>query len=193
MSDNNYNSIEKLIETLLFQSRWLLAPLYIGLAGALLVLMMKFVEKFIKLTYQMFELSSTDLVLQILGLIDVVLIANLLLIIIFSGYENFVSKIDAIQGHVDRPDWMGKVDYTGLKIKLIGSIVAISSIELLKAFINTEHASSPTEFERLKWLVLIHLTFVIAGVLFAIMERILHPPHVHHHSSSHNQAHESTH
>lgn len=180
MSDKHL-SIERFIETLIFQSRWLLAPLYVGLIGTLLILMMKFIEKFIKLSMGLFQLSSTDLILQILGLIDVVLIANLLLIIIFSGYENFVSKIDAIQGHVDRPDWMGKVDYTGLKIKVIGSIVAISSIELLKAFLNVKELSQM----ELMWLVVIHLTFVVAGVLFALMERILHPPHHHSGKVSH--------
>ena len=175
MSSGNHPSIERLIETLIFQSRWLLAPLYIGLIGTLLILVVKFTEKFVKLAIGVFHYPGPELILQILGLIDVVLIANLLLIIIFSGYENFVSKIDAVQGHVDRPDWMGKVDYTGLKIKVIGSIVAISSIELLKVFLNIEAISE----KQLMWAVIIHLTFILAGVLFAIMERVLHPPHRH--------------
>jgi uncharacterized protein (TIGR00645 family) len=92
-----------------------------------------------------------------------------------------VSKIDMIEGHVDRPDWMGKIDYTALKLKVIGSIVAISSIELLKVFISIQASISPSEkkvdLTIVKWLVIIHLTFVISGVLFALMERILHPPH----------------
>ncbi|OQW91945.1 MAG: hypothetical protein BWK78_03115 [Thiotrichaceae bacterium IS1] len=167
--------IEGVIETVIFQSRWLLAPLYLGLVGTLLILMVKFIEKLTKLAMITFSASSTELIIHVLGLIDVVLIANLLLIIIFSGYENFVSKIDAVKGHVDRPDWMGKVDYTALKLKVIGSIVAISSIELLKVFINIHNIP---QYDAM-WQVIIHLTFVVSGVLFALMERILHPPHAH--------------
>lgn len=168
--------IEKAIETTLFRSRWLLAPLYLGLVAALVLLVIKFAEKFVKIIFSILDLSSTQLLLDILGLIDIVLIANLLLIIIFSGYENFVSKIDAVEGHVDRPGWMGKVDYTALKLKVIGSIVAISSIELLRVFIKIYEKDIHIPTQDVKWLVLIHLTFVISGVLFAIMERILHPP-----------------
>ena len=180
--------LEKWIETSLFNSRWLLAPLYIGLVGALFLLLIKFVQKFVKIVSMVLISDSTGLLLDLLGLIDIVLIANLLLIIIFSGYENFVSKIDAIEGHIDRPDWMGKIDYTALKLKVIGSIVAISSIELLKAFIslaeiNTTLANKinadKINIDHVKWLVIVHLTFVISGVLFAVMERILHPPHSH--------------
>jgi len=178
--------LEKLIETLLFRSRWLLAPFYIGLVGALIILLIKFIKKFVFIIIpSVGSASSTELILNILGLIDIVLIANLLLIIIFSGYENFVSKIDAVKDHVDRPEWMGKVDYAGLKIKVIGSIVAISSIELLKVFISiSEHDPSLLEGKVLWevdvfWLVIIHLCFVISGVLFAVMERIMHPPHAH--------------
>ena len=169
--------LEKWIETSLFNSRWLLAPLYIGLVGALFLLLVKFVQKFVKIVPTVLTSNSTELLLQLLGLIDIVLIANLLLIIIFSGYENFVSKIDAVEGHIDRPDWMGKIDYTALKLKVIGSIVAISSIELLKAFISLYAGEIDTN--KVKWLVIVHLTFVISGVLFAVMERILHPPHSH--------------
>ncbi len=173
--------IEGVIETVIFQSRWLLAPLYLGLVGTLLVLMIKFIQKFVKMIFITLDASGTELVLQVLGLIDIVLIANLLLIIIFSGYENFVSKIDAVKGHVDRPDWMGKIDYTALKLKVIGSIVAISSIELLKVFINIHDTP---QYDAM-WQVIIHLTFVVSGVLFALMERILHPPHLAHaHSKS---------
>jgi len=166
--------IEGVIETVIFQSRWLLAPLYLGLVCTLLVLMVKFIDKLFKLAMITFSASSTELIIHVLGLIDVVLIANLLLIIIFSGYENFVSKIDAVKGHIDRPDWMGKVDYTALKLKVIGSIVAISSIELLKVFINIHNIPQSDAM----WQVIIHLTFVVSGVLFALMERILHPPHL---------------
>jgi uncharacterized protein (TIGR00645 family) len=176
--------IEKFIETLLFRSRWILAPFYLGLVAALIVLLFMFGKKFVFVLIPSVSASSTDLILSILGLIDLVLIANLLLIIIFSGYENFVSKIDMVKNHVDRPEWMGKVDFAGLKIKVIGSIVAISSIELLKIFIyiserKPEFIGDSLWEAHTFWLIMLHLTFVISGVLFALMERIMHPPHAH--------------
>ncbi|HHB92014.1 MAG TPA: TIGR00645 family protein [Thioploca sp.] len=176
--------IENFIETVLFGSRWLLAPFYIGLVGALVILLVKFVAKFLYIIPNIADASGTELILNILGLIDIVLIANLLLMIILSGYENFVSKIDAIKGHVDRPEWMGKVDYAGLKLKVISSIVAISSIELLKVFIhiseegdkNLYTGNSLWEME-VFWLIILHLTFVFSGLVFALTEKNMHHPH----------------
>jgi len=169
--------IERLLESLVFKSRWLLAPLYLGLIGALLLLLIKFAEKLFTMIPGILSASGTELLLDILGLVDLVLIANLLLMIIFSGYENFVSKIDVVQGHVDRPDWMGKVDYSALKLKVIGSIVAISSIELLKVFISIYEKDLAVPKDDVLWLVVIHLTFVISGVFLALTERLLHPHH----------------
>ena len=176
--------IENLIEAVLFGSRWLLAPFYIGLVGALVILLVKFVKKFIYIIPTIGSASSTELILSILGLIDIVLIANLLLMIILSGYENFVSKIDAIQDHVDRPEWMGKVDYAGLKLKVISSIVAISSIELLKVFIHISEEGDRSLFAgnslweiEVFWLIVLHLTFVLSGLIFAYTEKTMHPPH----------------
>lgn len=175
----HFPPLEELIETTLFRSRWILAPLYVGLVGALIILVVKFLQKFVTLALITFSSEGTELVLGVLGLVDIVLIANLLVIIIFSGYENFVSKIDAIQGHVDRPDWMGTIDYSGLKLKVIGSLVAISAIELLKAFLNVDKM----DHIDMMWLVIIHLTFVISGVGFALMEKILHSGHAASHSA----------
>jgi len=188
------DKIEGLLETLIFQSRWLLAPLYVGLIIALVLLVGKFGMKLFQVTLHMPEESYTDLILDILGLIDIVLVANLLLIIIFSGYESFVSKIDMIQGHVDRPDWMGKIDYSALKLKVIGSIVAISSIELLKVFIKVfNHPDKVAElpYETVMWLILLHLTFVVSGLLFALMERFTphHTPSDKHHPASEEKSH----
>ncbi|EIJ42736.1 TIGR00645 family protein [Beggiatoa alba B18LD] len=165
--------IEKQIERVIFGSRWLLAPFYIGLVATLVVLLVKFLFKFVEMLFSIWSMEGTALVLPILGLVDLVLVSNLLILIIFSGYENFVSKIDEAKTHDDRPDWMGNVDYGSLKIKVIGSIVAISSIDLLKAFFAIEHYDK----EDLMWLVIVHLTFVISGVLFAVMERLSHPAH----------------
>ena len=161
-------SIETLIEKSLFGARWLLAPLYLGLAFSLIPLCLKFVERLINVLDALRTSDIHDVTLQILELLDITLLGNLIVIIIFSDYENFVSKIGVAKYAVDRPSWMGKVDYSGLKIKLIGSLVAISVIELLKDFMNPEKLSPEIE----RWRIGIHLTFVISGVLFALMDFI---------------------
>ena len=125
--------VEHLLEVVMFRSRWFLAPMYIGLVGGLLLMLVKFVQEFIHIFEHIVDTPEKEVVLSILGLVDITLVANLLIMVIFSGYENFVSKID-VATHEDRPSWMGHVDYSGLKLKLIGSIVAISAIDLLKAF-----------------------------------------------------------
>jgi len=160
--------LEKYFEKFLFTSRWILAPFYVGLMAGVLILLVKFAKSLFETFGGLFAgtLSESGIVLSILTLVDITLLANLLIIIIFSGYESFVSKIE-ITDHEDRPDWMGKVGFSTLKIKLIGSIVAISAIELLKAFVNMEDYTT----EQIKWKVYIHLTFVVSGVLFAVMDR----------------------
>ena len=159
---------EGITEILLFGGRWLLAPLYIGLALSLIGLVVKFVEAFITMLGSLDDSSLHTTTLDILELLDITLLGNLIVIVIFSGYENFVSKINIAEDSVDRPSWMGKVDYSGLKIKLIGSLVAISVIELLKDFMEKDTIDPSTE----KWRIAIHLTFVASGVLFAIMDYI---------------------
>jgi uncharacterized protein (TIGR00645 family) len=170
--------IEHALEVLIFNSRWLLAPFYLGLVGGVLILFIKFGQEFVHLVPHVMSAPESDIILMILTLVDMSLVANLLLIIIFSGYENFVSKIDTA-GHEDRPDWMGKVDFSGLKIKVIASIVAISAIELLKAFVNVSNIGTPgtpgtwmIEDKQLAWKVGIHSTLVLSGVLFAHMDKI---------------------
>lgn len=159
--------IEHALEVLMFNSRWLLAPFYLGLVVAVAMLLVKFTQEFLHVLFHLFTSSESEVVLAILTLVDMSLVANLLLIIIFSGYENFVSKIDTA-GHEDRPEWMGKVDFSGLKVKLIASIVAISAIELLKSFVNV----AAIEDRQLMWKVGIHVTLIVSGVLFAVMDRI---------------------
>jgi uncharacterized protein (TIGR00645 family) len=158
--------IEKFLETLLFASRWLLAPLYLGLVAAIVILLWYFGIEFMHLI-GMVSSGDGSVVVGVLALVDLVLVANLLIIIIFAGYENFVSKIH-VGNHEDRPDWMGHVDFADLKMKLIGSIIAISGIELLKAFM----AAGAYTNEQMAWKVGIHLTFVITGVMFAITDRL---------------------
>lgn len=159
--------VEKFLEQSMYKSRWLLAPFYIGIIAANALLLIKFVKEFIKLIPVVIEGEGGQVMAGILSLIDIVLVANLIVIIVFAGYETFVSKIDT-QGHEDRPDWMGKVGFSDLKMKVIGSIVAISAIELLKSFVNLSAVSN----EQLAWKVGIHLTFVLSGIGFAVMDRI---------------------
>lgn len=157
----------------MFGSRWLLAPLYVGLVLSIILLLIKFAKEFYFLAGGIMTAESGDVIIGILSLIDITLIANLLIIIVYAGYENFVSKMHT-GDHEDRPDWMGHVDFSDLKIKVIGSIAAISAIELLKAFMNAEGLTNT----QLGWKVGIHLTFVASGVLFALMDR-LNPKHLH--------------
>ncbi|MBI3575889.1 MAG: TIGR00645 family protein [Gammaproteobacteria bacterium] len=159
--------IEHALEVVIFNSRWLLAPFYIGLVVGILMLLVKFLQEFLHILPHIFDSSESEVILAILTLVDMSLVANLLIIIIFSGYENFVSKIDT-GGHEDRPEWMGKVDFSGLKVKLIASIVAISAIELLKAFVNVSAYTT----EQLSWKVGIHAVLISSGVLFALMDKI---------------------
>lgn len=160
--------VEAVLESWIFRARWLLAPFFVGLLIAIVAVLYKFVKQLWALLAAAFGNGTDELIIaNILTLVDSALIAALLLIIGFSGYENFVSKI-ATGEHEDRPAWMGKVGFSDLKIKLMGAIVAISAVELLKAFINVENMSN-TE---LAWRVGIHMTFVVSGVLFAITDRI---------------------
>ena len=167
------NKFETTLERWVFASRWLLAPFFIGLLLAIAAQLVKFEQAFWRLAsgVVMQTLSENDLIIDILTLVDGALVGALLLIIGFSGYENFVSKI-GVGDHEDRPAWMGKVGFSDLKIKLIGSIVAISGIELLKAFVNMAALSGTQLHEQLGWKVGIHLTFVVSGVLLALMDRL---------------------
>ncbi len=159
--------MERAIERLLFASRWLMAPMYVGLVGALLILLYSFMVELVHFATTVPQMKVDDAVLGVLALIDLSLAGNLLLIVIFSGYENFVSRMDNAH-HEDRPDWQDEVDFSGLKLKLVASIVAISGIHLLKVFMDVEKYD-PAKVE---WMVIIHLVFVVSGVLLAAMDWI---------------------
>ena len=159
---------ESFVEKIIFGGRWILAPLYVGLLLSLLPLLYRFFLEFVGLIQISSSSDMHHITLKILELLDTVLLGNLIIIIIFAGYENFVSKINVAEKSEDRPHWMGRVDYSGLKIKLIGSLVAISVIELLKDFMQEGAFDSKREM----WRIGIHLTFVVSGVLFAVMDFI---------------------
>lgn len=165
--------VEHGLEGLIYASRWLMAPLYLGLAGALAILVITFFRELVVAIPGLYEMEEKEIILLVLSLIDISLAGNLVLIILFSGYENFVSKIEAAHDDVDRPEWMGTLDFSGLKIKLVASIVAISAIHLLKIFMNLD-SYSPSSIQ---WYVTIHLTFVGSGIGFAVMDWIEEKAH----------------
>jgi uncharacterized protein (TIGR00645 family) len=158
--------IENILEGTLFQSRWLLAPFYIGLVIGLFGLLIHFIRQLVEFILHLPGATESDVILGILALIDVVLVGNLVLIVIFSGYENFVSRFD-VESH-DRPEWMTKVDFGGLKMKLLSSIVAISAIQVLKAFMNVQSYDD----KKLWWMAGIHLVFLCSMLVAAISDRI---------------------
>ena len=173
------------LENLLFQARWILSPLYVGLVFALIALIYRFILEFIHLIQHLGEKDPHVFTLDLLALLDLTLIGNLILIVILAGYENFVSKINT-KGHEDRPEWMGQVDFSSLKIKVIASIVAISAIELLKSFVNLSillktGGDTPAIWseadQAIAWKVGIHVGLVITGLLFAYMDSISERTH----------------
>jgi uncharacterized protein (TIGR00645 family) len=161
---------EVLIEKIIFRSRWILAGFYLLLVATLFLVAIKFVKEFAHFAMIFWDATEAEFVTGVLEIVDKTLLGNLLILIIFSGYENFVSVIGAAKNSTDRPKWMGGVDFAGLKLKLIGSIVALSGINLLAAFLEI----STTNKENLGWMVGIHLTFVVTGLIFALSERYMH-------------------
>jgi len=172
MSDpkTSVGRVEHILEQLLFSARWLLAPFYLGLALSLVVLLIKFVMELGHLALHAFTISESDTILGILTLVDLALTGSLLIIVIFSGYENFVSKIDH-SSHKDWPEWMGTIDFSALKLKMLSSIVAISAVQLLKQFMSLTTVTPENE-RLLFWLVVIHVVFVVSSVLLSLSDRI---------------------
>ncbi len=162
--------IETWLERGLFASRWLMAPFYVGLAAGLAVLLVVFVQELVhEVPLVVQGAKPDDAIVLALSLIDLSLGGNLVLIVVLSGYENFVSKIDTAD-HTDRPEWMGTLDFTGLKMKLIASIIAISAVALLRAFMDLAEPGAAPDHAKLGWLVGLHLTFVVSGVMMAVMD-----------------------
>lgn len=154
-------------ETALFNSRWLLAPFYVGLVVSLVVLFVKFIRVLWTLLLEMPLAGSTHTIHGVLSLIDITLVANLVMIVVFSGYQNFVSRIDT-SNHPDWPVWMTRVHFAGLKQKLLATIVAIAAIHVLEAFLNADYAFDAT---KMTWLVGVLLAFVVSALLLALSDR----------------------
>ncbi|MFT3907697.1 MAG: TIGR00645 family protein [Steroidobacteraceae bacterium] len=167
--------LERFIERALFASRWLLAPVYLGMSLALLALGIKFFQEVGHVMGGIFSLAESDLVLTLLSMIDLVLVGSLIVMVMFSGYENFVSRIDAGE-EGDKLGWLGKLDSGTLKLKVAASIVAISSIHLLQKFMDVEDLPG----DKLLWYVIIHLTFVVSAVMMGVLDRMSFAAHRNH-------------
>ena len=159
--------MESLSEKILYASRWLLAPIYLGLSFGLLLLGLKFFQEVFHVLPLVFSTKEADLVLIILSLIDLSLVGGLIVMVMLSGYENFVSNIDLEEGK-EKLSWLGKMDAGSLKQKVAASIVAISSIHLLKIFMNAQSIDN----DKLMWFVIIHLTFVVSAIGMAYVDRL---------------------
>ena len=159
--------IERIAEKSLYASRWLLAPIYLGLSFGLLLLGLKFFQEVIHVMPLVFATKEADLVLIILSLIDLSLVGGLLVMVMLSGYENFVSNID-LDDESEKLSWLGKMDAGSLKQKVAASIVAISSIHLLQKFMNVQAIDN----DKLMWFVIIHLTFVVSAIGMAYVDKI---------------------
>jgi uncharacterized protein (TIGR00645 family) len=161
-------SLELLVERIILSSRWLLVVFYIGLVLALAVYAVSFAFKFLKVAGSVFELGEAEMILAMLGLIDAALVASLIVMVMISGYENFVSRFDEAEkeGEVS---FLGKLDSGSLKIKVASSIVAISSIHLLQVFLNVDQYTD----SRIMWLTLMHLAFVVSAVMLGFLEKLM--------------------
>jgi len=164
--------MERLFEKLLYSARWIMAPIYLGLSFILLALGIKFFQEVWHILPHIFTITETDLVLVTLSLIDISLVGGLIIMVMFSGYENFVSKID-VGDNSDKLVWLGKLDTGSLKNKVSASIVAISSIHLLKVFMNTENVPD----EKIKWYLLLHVTFVLSAFAMGYLDKITKKEH----------------
>jgi len=167
--------LEHAIEKLLFSSRWILAPVYAGMALALVALGMKFFQEVFHVLSHIWTMQESEMVLTILALIDMVLVASLVVMVMFSGYENSVSRID-IDDDAEKLGWLGKLDAGTLKLKVAASIVAISSIHLLRAFMNAPQIPN----DKLMWYVIMHLTFVVSAVMMGVLDKLSFAAHREH-------------
>ncbi len=161
------SSLEIIIEKAMYRSRWLLAPIYLGLSLALVALGIKFFQEVFHLLPHVIEMAEADMVLVILSLIDIAMVGGLIVMVMMSGYENFVSELNVPEGE-EKLSWLGTMDASSLKMKIAASIVAISSIHLLKIFMNAENTAN----DKLMWYVIIHMTFVVSAFAMGYLDRV---------------------
>ena len=164
--------MERFLENAMYASRWLLAPVYFGLSLGLIALTIKFFQEIFHILPHVFSVSESDMILTLLSLVDMTLVGGLLVMVMFSGYENFVSQLDINEGK-EKLSWLGKMDATSLKNKVAASIVAISSIHLLRVFMDAKNVPD----NKLMWYVIIHLTFVLSAFVMGYLDRLTKVKH----------------
>ncbi|HBV3495427.1 TPA: TIGR00645 family protein [Klebsiella pneumoniae] len=164
--------MERFLENAMYASRWLLAPVYFGLSLGLIALTIKFFQEIFHILPHIFSVSESDMILTLLSLVDMTLVGGLLVMVMFSGYENFVSQLDINEGK-EKLSWLGKMDATSLKNKVAASIVAISSIHLLRVFMDAKNVPD----NKLVWYVIIHLTFVLSAFVMGYLDRLTKVKH----------------
>ncbi|CAM7785426.1 Uncharacterized membrane protein YqhA [Klebsiella pneumoniae] len=164
--------MERFLENAMYASRWLLAPVYFGLSLGLIALTIKFFQEIFHILPHIFSVSESDMILTLLSLVDMTLVGGLLVMVMFSGYENFVSQLDINEGK-EKLSWLGKMDATSLKNKVAASIVAISSIHLLRVFMDAINVPD----NKLMWYVIIHLTFVLSAFVMGYLDRLTKVKH----------------
>lgn len=164
--------MERFLENAMYASRWLLGPVYFGLSLGLIALTIKFFQEIFHILPHIFSVSESDMILTLLSLVDMTLVGGLLVMVMFSGYENFVSQLDINEGK-EKLSWLGKMDATSLKNKVAASIVAISSIHLLRVFMDAKNVPD----NKLMWYVIIHLTFVLSAFVMGYLDRLTKVKH----------------
>ncbi|MCA5533213.1 TIGR00645 family protein [Klebsiella pneumoniae] len=164
--------MERFLENAMYASRWLLAPVYFGLSLGLIALTIKFFQEIFHILPHIFSVSESDMILTLLSLVYMTLVGGLLVMVMFSGYENFVSQLDINEGK-EKLSWLGKMDATSLKNKVAASIVAISSIHLLRVFMDAKNVPD----NKLMWYVIIHLTFVLSAFVMGYLDRLTKVKH----------------
>lgn len=164
--------MERLIETLMYRSRWLLAPVYLGLSLGLVALSIKFFQEAWHLLSHALTLAEADMVLIILSLIDLAMVGGLIVMVMMSGYENFVSQLNVAEGE-EKLGWLGTMDSSSLKMKVAASIVAISSIHLLKMFMNAMNIPN----DKLLWYVILHMAFVLSAIAMGVLDHFTRKNH----------------
>ena len=168
---------QQLLEKLIFGSRWIQAPLYVGLIVAGVIYAYKFAEHLWHMIHGIQSLDETKIMLGVLTLVDITMVANLLVMVIVGGYATFVSRLD-IDGHPDKPDWLEHIDAGTMKVKLAGSLVGVSGIHLLQTFINVKELDE----KAVMWQVIIHTVFLLSSIMLAWTERVLHSKYGHEHA-----------
>jgi uncharacterized protein (TIGR00645 family) len=165
-SGDTVKKVEHLVEAIILGSRWILVIFYVGLAAGLALYAFTFGSKLLDYATHLADLGDTDAILKMLGLIDAALVASLIVMVIISGYENFVSRFDNAEGELS---WLGKIDAGSLKVKVASTIVAISSIHLLQVFLNAASYTS----DKLMWLTIMHMAFVVSALFLAYIDRVM--------------------